>query len=311
VPPRRTGPKSIHCLLGDPLRRFLPSPRRIRNIVGAGAVGIAVAAAFATPAFACDASLGKHAACGDESGTVKVTWTLTTNDDGAVLSDVGVNAGTLTGDIANGKAMKSGVTLTGIQTLKYSEGHAQLDVKLSWHGYTWTPPMKTNVLTFDGQNLPSKCEKGEGGGGGGTPAPITPVFTSTCDSVIVKITNPRDKDVTVSITGVDKPVTIKAHDSKTVTIKGTDLAKSNGVVEVKEGKAILGTTTWTASTCESPSPSASVPASGVAGASSSASGALPVTGSNTVVIAGTALVLLAAGGGLFFVARRRRIKFTA
>ena len=309
MPPRRTGPKSIHCLLGDPLRRFLPSPRRIRNIIGAGAVGIAVAAAFATPAFACRADLGQSAACGDESGTVKVTWTLTTSDDGAVLSDVSVNAGTLTGDIANGKTMTAGTTLTGTQTLKYSEGHAQLDVKVSWHGMHWNPQPPANVVTFSAQNLPSNCEKGEGGGGGGTPTPITPTFTSTCDSVVVKITNPRDKDVTVSITGVDKPVTIKAHDSKTVTVKGADLAASNGVVEVKEGKAILGTTTWTASPCESAS--ASVPASGVAGASSSASGALPVTGSNTVVIAGTALVLLAAGGGLFFVARRRRIKFTA
>jgi LPXTG-motif cell wall-anchored protein len=40
-------------------------------------------------------------------------------------------------------------------------------------------------------------------------------------------------------------------------------------------------------------------------------GGLPITGSNTGAVAGTAALLLAAGGVLFFMARRRKLKFTA
>lgn len=40
-------------------------------------------------------------------------------------------------------------------------------------------------------------------------------------------------------------------------------------------------------------------------------GALPVTGSATLLVAGGALALLALGGGLFLIARRRRVTFTA
>jgi LPXTG-motif cell wall-anchored protein len=36
-----------------------------------------------------------------------------------------------------------------------------------------------------------------------------------------------------------------------------------------------------------------------------------VTGSNTGIMAGSAIVLVGAGAGLFMVARRRRVKFTA
>lgn len=67
------------------------------------------------------------------------------------------------------------------------------------------------------------------------------------------------------------------------------------------------------STSASPSAPASPTASngsGVAGASSSAAGSLPVTGASAGIIAGVAVVLLAAGAGLFMMARRRRIRFT-
>jgi LPXTG-motif cell wall-anchored protein len=44
---------------------------------------------------------------------------------------------------------------------------------------------------------------------------------------------------------------------------------------------------------------------------SNTSPSLPVTGAQTGLYAGGAMVLLGAGAGLFFVARRRRVKFEA
>jgi LPXTG-motif cell wall-anchored protein len=70
-------------------------------------------------------------------------------------------------------------------------------------------------------------------------------------------------------------------------------------------------------TCKpSPSPSPSSGGGGGGGgsptpSSSSTAPALPVTGAQTGLYAGSAMVLLGAGAGLFFVARRRRIKFEA
>jgi LPXTG-motif cell wall-anchored protein len=68
---------------------------------------------------------------------------------------------------------------------------------------------------------------------------------------------------------------------------------------------------------ESPSPSPS-PSGGTGGgegsptpSKSNTSPSLPVTGAQTGLYAGGAMVLLGAGAGLFFVARRRRVKFEA
>ncbi len=83
-------------------------------------------------------------------------------------------------------------------------------------------------------------------------------------------------------------------------------------------KTDLNDVDW--SKCPAPSPSESEssdapapsPSSAVGGNSSSSGGAaLPVTGANTALMAGGALVLVGVGGGLFFLARRRRIRFTA
>lgn len=68
---------------------------------------------------------------------------------------------------------------------------------------------------------------------------------------------------------------------------------------------------------KSATPSAQPSASGGAGggpvspSTSAAAPALPVTGSQTGLYAGGAVVLLGAGAGLFVVARRRRVKFEA
>jgi hypothetical protein len=65
----------------------------------------------------------------------------------------------------------------------------------------------------------------------------------------------------------------------------------------------------TGKVCPSPTASATVPASASAPAGGQAGG-LPVTGSNTGILAGGAVVLVAVGAGLFMVGQRRR-KFTA
>jgi LPXTG-motif cell wall-anchored protein len=66
---------------------------------------------------------------------------------------------------------------------------------------------------------------------------------------------------------------------------------------------------------ESPSPSPSGGTGGGEGSptpsKSNTSPSLPVTGAQTGLYAGGAMVLLGAGAGLFFIARRRRIKFEA
>jgi LPXTG-motif cell wall-anchored protein len=66
---------------------------------------------------------------------------------------------------------------------------------------------------------------------------------------------------------------------------------------------------------ESPSPSPSGGTGGGGGSptpsKSNTSPSLPVTGAQTGLYAGGAMVLLGAGAGLFFIARRRRIKFEA
>jgi hypothetical protein len=66
---------------------------------------------------------------------------------------------------------------------------------------------------------------------------------------------------------------------------------------------------------ESPSPSPSGGTGGGAGSptpsNSSTAPALPVTGAQTGLYAGGAMVLLGAGAGLFFFARHRRVKFEA
>lgn len=71
----------------------------------------------------------------------------------------------------------------------------------------------------------------------------------------------------------------------------------------------------TPSESPSPSPSSSGGTGGGEGSptpsKSNTSPSLPVTGAQTGLYAGGAMVLLGAGAGLFFVARRRRVKFEA
>jgi hypothetical protein len=113
------------------LRRFLPSPRQLRNVIGAGAVGVIATVAFAAPAFACHPIISIKAECG-EPGTVVVNWTLNTEPAGAKLTEVDFHGGTVTGDIEN-DARVGNAGLKATQVLKLPVTEARLDGTLTWY----------------------------------------------------------------------------------------------------------------------------------------------------------------------------------
>jgi LPXTG-motif cell wall-anchored protein len=82
---------------------------------------------------------------------------------------------------------------------------------------------------------------------------------------------------------------------------------TNADPDVNEGDITGATPCPTPTPTATATPTATTPAGGTAGGGT---GALPVTGSNTGILAGVAVVLLALGGGLFMAGRRRR-RFTA
>ena len=309
------------------MRRFLPSPRRLRTILGAGAVGVVAAAAFATPAFACHGGITATSECGTTPGTIDITWTLTLRDNtpaGGVLSEVVQTPGTLKGGIKNDATLtESG--LTAIQTVPSSVHQARIDGKLTWtfadkHGKLsetkWEFKEGSNVATFP--HL--KCDAPPSTPPSATPSatPTKPpaskiTFTSDCTTATVTIENPSKDARKFEVTGRTELVTVAAGGKETVVIAGDKL--TGGTVEVwlvePKGKEQVGSSPWKPTPCDTASPTGSVVPSGVAGASSSAAGSLPVTGANIALISGAAILLVGAGAGLFMVARRRRVRFTA
>ncbi|MET8353326.1 MULTISPECIES: LPXTG cell wall anchor domain-containing protein [unclassified Micromonospora] len=130
-----------------------------------------------------------------------------------------------------------------------------------------------------------------------TPAPAEPVGTveSTCDSLTFTIENPADGE-TVVLT-----LTPNKGDAKTLTVEpgktgsvSFDATEGLTVTPAADGLDDTEPIAW-----EQP-----------AECDEGEGGGLPLTGTNTTLIAGGAVVLLAAGAGLFLVARRRRLRFT-
>jgi LPXTG-motif cell wall-anchored protein len=121
-------------------------------------------------------------------------------------------------------------------------------------------------------------------------------------------------DVTLSFTAVWKDGWQDKSNphSGTVTLKGKCKPECPPSVGAKGGK---GGQPPSCPPSESASPSPSGGTGGGEGSptpsKSNTSPSLPVTGAQTGLYAGGAMVLLGAGAGLFLVARRRRIKFEA
>ena len=243
------------------------------------------------------------------TGTAKVTWELTTVPAGAVLSDVSFNSTEVTGDIKNG-AEVTAEGLESVQVIKLSEKIAKLDGKLTWYekGKNGKLKEKDHKFLRDYNAKTSltelKCETPPV-----TPAPVVS-FKSNCDSVEVTIENKSNATEQFEVTGVEGPTPVPAGQSKVIKVVGSKITA--GKVEVRlikgEAKELVGSFEWKATPCETATPSA--PGSGVASASSTAP-ALPVTGANTAIMVGSAVVLVGAGAGLFMVARRRRVRFAA
>ncbi|MBT8224742.1 MAG: LPXTG cell wall anchor domain-containing protein [Dactylosporangium sp.] len=205
------------------MRSFLPSPRRVRNIVGAGAVGVAAALTFATPALACHPVADKPSIVCDDRGGAEITWTIkmdsnvTATVQGVTLTPEGSTL--KNGKIAKGKTFgKQGVTDVQVVPPGTTKATMKVKVEYQYNGRKQTHELNASTEEF---NCPVPSE---------SPTPS-----------------------------------------------------------------------------ESPAPSESA----VASASSSGGSALPVTGANTAIIAGVAVLLVGAGAGLFLVARRRQVRFTA
>ncbi|RLQ01110.1 LAETG motif-containing sortase-dependent surface protein, partial [Micromonospora sp. CV4] len=130
-----------------------------------------------------------------------------------------------------------------------------------------------------------------------TPAPAEPVGTveSTCDSLTFTIENPADGEtVVMTLTpneGEAKTLTVEPGKTGSVSFDATE---GLTVTPAAEGLEDTEPIAW-----EQP-----------AECDEGEGGGLPLTGTNTTLIAGGAVVLLAAGAGLFVMARRRRLRFT-
>jgi LPXTG-motif cell wall-anchored protein len=196
------------------LRYFLPSARRMRNIIGAGVAGTAATIAFATPALACEVQVQHTQAC-NADGRVEITWGLKIDERG-----------------------KTGSIL--------EEGGWAKPEDSDWREITPDSELSSDTWNSSVQILPI----------GATEATLH--LETEIDGVGNKTV---EKTVPVAVTCASTP--------------------------------------------------ASPTANPTASKSPTSSGALPVTGANTAIIAGVATVLVVGGAALFFVARRRRVTFTA
>lgn len=128
----------LHVFLGDSLRHFLPSPRRIRNIIGASAVGVAAVLAFATPALACYPVSSHTEVCSDQ-GQVVITWTINleeSNRSATIQQVVSTPTGSVwSGDtLAKDVKIAQGGKLVAVQTLPAGQTEATLNVSVKLDG---------------------------------------------------------------------------------------------------------------------------------------------------------------------------------
>jgi hypothetical protein len=113
---------------------------------------------------------------------------------------------------------------------------------------------------------------------------------SDCDNLIITIANPADgRPVHATVTVGDEEKTLDVAPGETEDLV---LAGAAGLVAtVRVGNRSTEVTYTKPANCDTPG--------------------LPLTGANTGLIAGTALLLVGSGAGLFLAARRRRIRFAA
>jgi len=200
---------------------------------------------------------------------------------GAVLKSSCDTSGVVTLHNPFDREAKFRVTPNGAQTKILSvDKKSDLEVKLD-AGFT-----KVNVWWYGlpeaGKDFtwekPKDC---------GVPALTS---TSDCNELKITVTNPADgKDANVAVavgTTEKKAVTLKPGEKVIVEIGRVDNLVAKVTINEKTTEVKYQLPTNCGAT-------------------------LPVTGTNTALVAGGAAVLLSSGAGLFVVARRRRIRFTA
>jgi hypothetical protein len=260
----------------------MPSARRLTTLVGAAFVGLAATALIASPASAHNAFAKPVPTCETKDGksVVKVTWTVTqdwTKD--FTFKKVTANPMLKGTDIANDKKVKPTDRPTAVQ---------------------WVKPGDTATLSFD--------------------AVWKDLTRSVSESVktegVCKPECPPSIDAQRRNDG-------KGDDDCKPECPGVEIQGSNGGHKPPTCSPSPSTSPSKPTESGSPSPSHSTsaspsPSGGTGGGAGSPSPsksatapALPVTGAQTGLLAGGALVLLGAGAGMFFLARRRRLKFEA
>jgi hypothetical protein len=163
------------------------SPRRLLKLAGAAVIGTAVAALFATPAFAWSAGVEGTPECAD-NGTVTVTWTLTNHEERSPAKYRVTEHAPSDSTITNGEGdLPKGGTATITQTGVPSDTAASITVHVVWFDRYGHVADKKDV---PGDVEGIKCEKpspspsvsptnGGGGGGEGTPTPSTTAVPPT------------------------------------------------------------------------------------------------------------------------------------
>lgn len=271
----------------------MSSSKRLLVIAGAVAIGSTGAFAFA-PAASAESRIAlrddQASVCLENGAGVQITWNIQNNTgEDVTLADVsrpGIKG------ITNGATVKAGNGLKGEENLGVAEYGKTVELtftavatsgdKATVVGKKKVPSCK-GAPTGDGAKAP---------GNAANPPKFEPIVaTADCDGMKITITNPdKTKDVPVKVTvgTVTRKDETLAPGKSTVVQLGRDNHTVNSHVTIGDVSKDL---------------SYSVP--------STCGKALAMTGTNTALIGGAAVLLVGAGAGLFLVARRRRVRFTA
>jgi hypothetical protein len=254
------------------LRRFTLSTRQIITLAGAGLVGFAAVALFAAPASAHAAKLAHHVVCSADGTTATVTWTIT-NDFRTDATLTNVDAAPVLTKIVNGASVaKDNGTL--VESVKVpADGAASLSFTAAWSDRFTVPASDTvkKIETGCKPQCPAAAAANNRGGYGGGHSPSP---SPTCPpSPSPSPTPSPTRSATPTPTPTPSPSAPPSESTPT------------------------------------PTPSASTSSPSPTPSRSPVSGALPVTGAQSGLLAGGALMLLGGGAALFVASRRRRVKF--
>lgn len=209
--------------------------RRVVAVAGSAVIGLLGAVALASPASAHHTEVKGDPICDTSTGEWVVTWTVdsvaperapTFRLLDVVVTPEGSTVSNIVETQGDGFPHRSGVPLTGEQRLPGDTTSASLGVRAKWiNGFT-EEDLTTGVVPFDGT-----CEKPVG--------QVNANDASTCDELIVTVTNPEDgaaASVTVTPSageaetfdlepGADRAVSFPATEGLTyqVTVDGKEI----------------------------------------------------------------------------------------